>query len=68
MNYFVDNIAVYSKVSVILSAVKDLAKCPGRVRANERNVTCYNFSASAAELNGNIKSQRGFLRVAQDDN
>ena len=52
---------------VILSEAKDLAESPAKVRANERNVTCYNFSASAAELNGNTKSQREILRVAQND-
>ena len=80
--HFGNNIAVYpnslslAMVSLLYlsssdlkfqSIAKNLAKCPGKVRANERNVTCYNFSASAAELNGYIKSLRGILRCVQDD-
>lgn len=50
---------------VMLNDVKHLAKCPGEVRTNERNVTCHNFSVSAAELNGNIKSLREILPVVR---
>ena len=46
----------------MLNVVKHLEKVSCKVRANERNVKLvYNFSASAAELNDDIKSQRGIL-------
>ena len=54
-------------ISVMLNNVKHLAGVSGKVRDSERNVTCYNFSASAAELNGNIKSLHEILRFTQDD-
>ena len=54
-------------ISVMLNNVKHLAGVSGKVRDSERNVTCYNFSASAAELNGNIKPLREILRFTQDD-
>ena len=48
-------------VSVILSVAKDLAESLAKfVPASECKLV-YKYSASAAELNGNIKSQRGIL-------
>ena len=55
-----DIAVVQSAVRVMLNEVKHLAKCPGKVRANERNVNLFtNFSASAAELNDRVTNVIG---------
>ena len=46
---------------------KDLAVSLVKFVPTSASKFTYNCSASAAELNGNIKSQRGILRLAQYD-